>query len=323
MKKQAEGLRDKRIVMDIGRRRFLVLSSTAAAAVPLRSLFAQTPPAPPLTRFADIRRNVGYFSGRGGTIGWLVNKDAVVVIDTQFPDTAAICLDGLKTKSGRGVDVVFNTHHHGDHTAGNGTFKPATKQIVAHARVPELQKQAAAQPPPPNQPPPPPVVSADVTFDKTWSTNAGDEKVIATHYGPGHTGGDSIIRFDQANVVHMGDLFFHERHPFIDRPAGASIQNWIKTLETVAKEQPADVQYIAGHSKQDLPVLLSRTELMKFRDYLDAVLSHAKKGISQGQSKDAITALKELPGFEGYQEAPPRLTLAAALGVAYDELTAK
>lgn len=309
--------------MLIDRRRFIALSSTAAVAVPLRSLFGQTPAAPPATRFADMRRNVGYFSGRGGTIGWLMNKDTVVVVDTQFPDTAAICLDGLKQKSGRGIDLLFNTHHHADHTAGNGTFKPATKRIVAHARVPELQKQAAAQPPPPNQPPPPPPVFADVTFDKTWSADAGDEKITATHYGPGHTGGDSIIRFERANVVHMGDLFFHERHPFIDRPAGASIQNWIKTLETVAKELPADVQYIAGHSKQDLPVVLARADLMKFRDYLDAVLSQARRGIAEGQAKDTITALKALPGFEGYQEAPPRLTLAGSLGVAYDELTTK
>jgi cyclase len=310
--------------MLIDRRRFIVLSSTVAAAGPLRSLFAQQPAAaPPATRFADIRGNVGYFSGRGGTIGYLINKDAVVVVDSQFPDTAAICLEGLKQKSGRGVDVLLNTHHHGDHTSGNGTFKPVSKKIVAHARVPELLKQAAAQPPPPNQPPPPAPVLPDTTFDKTWSEAAGDEKIVATHYGPGHTGGDSVIRFERANVVHMGDLFFHERHPFIDRPAGASIQNWIKTIETVSSQMPADTQYIAGHSKQDLPVVLGRAELMKFRDYLDAVLSHAKKAIGQGQSKDAVTALKALPGFEGYHEVPPRLTLAAVLGVAYDELTAK
>jgi cyclase len=321
--------------MLIDRRRFIVLSSSAAVAAPLRlpldwlgarlnaveaSLFAQSPSTPPATRFADIRGNVGYFSGRGGTIGWLVNKDAVIVVDAQFPDTAAACLEGLKQKAGRGVDVLINTHHHGDHTAGNATFKPETKKIVAHARVPDLQKQAAQQAPAGAQTP---QVYADTTFDTTWSTDAGGEKIGAKHYGPGHTGGDAVIRFERANVVHMGDLFFHERHPFVDRPAGASIVNWVKTLETVSNEMPRDAQYIAGHSKQDLPVVLGRAELLKFRDYLDAVLTHTRRAIAQGQSKEAVTALKALPGFEGYQEAPPRLTLAATLGVAFDELTAK
>jgi len=55
----------------------------------------------------------------------------------------------------------------------------------------------------------------------------GDERVTATHYGPGHTGGDAIIRFEEANVVHMGDLLFNELHPRVDRPGGASIQNWM------------------------------------------------------------------------------------------------
>jgi glyoxylase-like metal-dependent hydrolase (beta-lactamase superfamily II) len=306
--------------MHIDRRRFIILSSAAAAAAPFRNVIAQTPPA---TRFETIRGNVGYFFGKGGTIGWLINKDAVVVVDTQFADTAAICLEGLKQKSSRGIDVLFNTHHHGDHTSGNPTFKPATKKIVAHAKVPDLQKQAAAAPPPAGQPAPPAPVVADTTFDSTWSVDAGDETISARHYGPAHTGGDSIIRFERANVVHMGDLLFVERHPFVDRPAGASIQNWMKTLEKVAAEMPADTQYIAGHSKPDLPVVVSRAEVLKFKDYLNAVLSHAQKGIAAGQTKEAITASKGLAGFEGYQEAPPRLTLAAVLGVAYDELTAR
>ena len=73
----------------------------------------------------------------------------------------------------------------------------------------------------------------------------------------------------------------------------------------------------------DGATVVGRAEVLKFKDYLNAVLSHAQKGISAGQTKEAITASKGLPGFEGYQEAPPRLTLAAVLGVAYDELTTK
>ena len=63
--------------------------------------------------------------------------------------------------------------------------------------------------------------------------------------------------------------------------------------------------------------------MRKQRDYLDAVLSFTRKRIAENQSRDEITKTPALPGFEGYMEAPPRLTLAAVLGVAYDELTAK
>jgi hypothetical protein len=118
-------------------------------------------------------------------------------------------------------------------------------------------------------------------------------------------------------------LLFHERHPFIDRPAGASIQNWIATLETVSKEMERETIYIAGHVKEKLPVTVGHRELMRQRDYLDAALSHARRGLAAGQSREEITALASLKGFEDYQSAPPRLTLASTLGVAYDELTEK
>lgn len=300
--------------MSVTRRQFIVISSAALGAVPVARLGAWGVQAGPATRFETIRRNVGYFTGKGGTIGWLVNPDAVVVVDAQFPDTAKLCLDGLAEKSARGVDLLFNTHHHGDHTAGNAVFRPRTKRIVAHARVPDLQKAAA-------QPGGAAPVTADATFDKTWGEDAGDEHVEARHHGPAHTGGDAVIHFQRANVAHMGDLLFHEMHPFVDRPAGASIQNWITVLETVMKQLPADTVYIAGHAKPGLPVAHDRKALARQRDYFDAVLAHARKGIAAGASKEDIARAESLPGFEGYHAAPPRLTLGFVLGVAYDELT--
>lgn len=304
--------------MQLDRRQFLVASSAALAVSPLARLLAQTQAAPPVTAFTDVRRNVGIFTGRGGTIGWLINKDGVLVVDTQYPDTAQTCVDGLKQKAARGIDVVFNTHHHADHTGGNGVFKAVAKKIVAHARVPELQKMAAAGAPA-NSPPP---VFPDATFDTAWGEQIGDERVTARYNGPGHTGGDAIIHFQKAHVVHMGDLLFHERHPRVDRPAGASIRNWIVILEKTAKEFPADSIFIAGHAKDGMAPAVNRQAVLRFRDYLTAALEFTRKGIAAGQARDAIAAAESLKGFETYQGGGP-LTLKGVLESAYDELTAK
>ncbi len=316
--------------MKIDRRRFIAFSSGALAMSPLARVFgadqaqapapppAQTPAAPAVPKFEDVRRNVGIFTMRGGTIGWLLNKDAVLVVDTQYADTAKTCLDGLKQKtSGRPIDLVINTHHHADHTGGNGVFRAEAMKLIAQARVPDLQRQAAAATP--NSPAP---VVADATFDRSWSGTFGDETVSAHYNGPAHTGGDALVHFERANVVHMGDLLFHERHPRVDRPAGASIQNWMTILETVGKDMPADAVFIAGHAKEGLPVTTDRQAVLRFRNYFDAVLALVRKAIAQGQTKGVIAATAVLPGFESYQSAGT-LTLAGVLGVAYDELTAK
>jgi glyoxylase-like metal-dependent hydrolase (beta-lactamase superfamily II) len=139
------------------RRRFLTTSSLAlaAATVDLSKLFAQAgqaaPPAPQ-TAFTPLRGTVGYFTGQGGTIGYHVSKDGVVVVDAQMPATAKICLDGIKERDGgRVIDILVNTHHHGDHTGGNPVFKSSVKKILAHANVPELQRAAAARQAPPDR----------------------------------------------------------------------------------------------------------------------------------------------------------------------------
>jgi len=305
------------VTIRIDRRRFMALSSGVVLSAPLARVLAQaTPPAP---AFADVRRNVGVFTGRGGTIGWLINKDAAVVVDTQYADSAKICLEGLNGKSGgRTIDLVFNTHHHADHTGGNGVFKAAAKKLVAQANVPGLQRQVAAASP--NAPAP---VVADATFDKTWSEKVGDETIAAAYNGPGHTGGDAILHFERAHVLHMGDLLFHEIHPRVDRAFGASVQNWLKILEKVIKDMPADTIFIAGHARAGEPATVPRAAVIKFRDYFDAVLTLVKKGIAAGQSKETITATPSLTGFENYQPLTATINLGAVLGVTYDELTAK
>ena len=301
----------------LNRREFVALSSGALAAGLTSRLGATSlQPAPLTPAFALVRRNVNTFTARGGTIGWLSNKDALIVIDTQYPDSARLCLEGLKTRAPRSVDLVFNTHHHIDHTGGNGVFRPVAGRIIAQARVPDLQKMAAAQTP--GEAP----VLPDTTFENTWTEHAGDETIGGRYYGPGHTGGDAIYHFERANVVHMGDLLWLQFHPRVDRPAGASIQNWLTTLDTIAREMPHDTIYIAGHAKQGAPVTGSVSEVTGFRDYFDAVLTAARKGIADGKSKDEITAVS-LPQFASYQSAGSALSLAAVLGVAYDELTAR
>jgi len=103
------------MAMSVNRRRFVQLSALAATASTLRvaTSAAQQPAAPPAPAvFTPLRRNVGIFNQRGGTIGWLVSAHGLLVVDTQFADTAPNLLAGLKERSPRQIDVLINRHHH-------------------------------------------------------------------------------------------------------------------------------------------------------------------------------------------------------------------
>jgi len=327
--------------MSYSRRDFLRMSSflALATALPTRSLLSKSRVLTP-ENFTEIRRNVGYFTGRGGTIGWMVNREGAVAVDSQFPDSASDCLRGLeqliagqvsgmdaspRTQPEQSaqitdlmVDVLFNTHHHGDHTGGNGTFRPQTERIVAHSNVPDLQRRQAQMRGGEDE-----NTYADTTFDESWSVAIGDETINARHYGPAHTGGDSAIHFEQANVVHMGDLVFNGVYPFIDQGGGANITNWITLLETVAQNHEADTRYIFGHGNPARGITGNREDVLAKRDYLAALMDHVLISLQAGMSLEETRSITSLPGFEDFVSFGPRLSLAANLEAAWNELSAQ
>jgi cyclase len=303
----------------MNRREFLVSSSAGLAGASLVRLpaWAQQPAAPPTTTFNDIRRNVGYFTGQGGTIGYLINGEGAIAVDSQFPATAGPCVEGLKQKAPKGIALLINTHHHGDHTSGNPVFQPAVKHIVCQEKCLEWHKKTAAA-----AANPAPQAYADASFGESWSSTLGDEKVWAYHNGPAHTSGDAIVVFEKANVVHMGDLMFNRLHPRLDLGAGGSARNWIKVLDKVARGH-RDAAFIFGHAKAGMPVTGSVKELEYFKDYLSRVVDIVQKAVKAKQSKEELAKTTEIPGFPDHASSGQVLTLAGILGSVYDEITAR
>ena len=194
--------------MNLSRRAFISVSAATPVALALGKGSAlrawQQAPAPINGIFTPIRKDVGYFTGRGGTIGYLINKDGVLVVDSQSVDAAKICIAGLQERSkNRGVDVLVNTHHHGDHTGGNPAFKGLAKHIVAQQHAVELQKQvyeaAVKNAADKGSAAPAEIVVADKTFTDTWSEKIGKEKITAKTYTPAHTSGCLLYTSDAAD----------------------------------------------------------------------------------------------------------------------------
>ena len=312
------------------RRDFLAASAAAALGVaagrPLAAFARQGAQAQPV--FTPIRRNVGTFTMRGGTVGWLVNARGVAVVDTQFPAEARALLAGLQERSrSRPIDVLLNTHHHGDHTGGNAVFRGIAQRVVAHGmadqhmrRAPGAQWQQGQQGQQP-QGDAPEQLYPDTTFTHTWSAEVGDERIVVRHHGRGHTSGDAVITFERANVVHMGDLMFHRRHPVVDRAAGASMRNWARLLEQVTLAHARDTIYIFGHANTGLPVTGNAADVLAFREYLGAVLAFVEEHVAAGRTREEILAMREpLQGFEQWG-AFGQPGGRDPLSVAYEEVT--
>jgi glyoxylase-like metal-dependent hydrolase (beta-lactamase superfamily II) len=299
------------------RRRFLTTTGMLAGAG-LAATVLPLPTAafsPSTGLFTPIRRGTGRFESRGGTIGWLVNDDAVVAVDSQFPESATECRDGLNERSGRTIDLLINSHHHGDHTAGNGVLGADADHIVAHDNVPMLQRMQAEQRGTLDD-----QTYADVTFAETWSQDVGDETIKLYHFGPAHTGGDAIIHFEKADVVHMGDLVFNYRHAYIDLGAGADTANWMTVLERAYDLFSDNTVFVFGHGNPANGVLGRREDVLVMRDYLGALRDAATAGIDAGHSAEE-TAAKGLEGFDGHIVGGNTNGIAGNIATVYEEMT--
>lgn len=157
----------------------------------------------------------------------------------------------------------------------------------------------------------------DTTFNDNWKLKIGSEQLTAYYFGEGHTNGDSIIHFENANVVHLGDLLFNKRYPFIDRSAGASIKHWIIVLDQVQKTFDNETIYIFGHAFDPKEVTGSIKEINSFRSYFEKLLTFVGNEIKSGKGKDEIIKSTTIPGVVDMNGD----SLNHSLQMAYEELT--
>jgi cyclase len=261
-----------------------------------------------------LRNNVGIFTERGGTIAFLLAKDGIVVVDSQFPDQSKHLIDELKKKTDTAFSLLINTHHHGDHSAGNISFKGIVGHVLAHENSLKNQMASAIANKSEDK-----QLYPDQTYNYTWCQKVGKEKICLDYFGAGHTNGDSFVHFEHANIVHCGDLVFNRRHPYVDRGAGANIKSWMEVIDQALNKFDNETIYVFGHAATGYEVTGKTDDLNKFRDYLGNVLKFVEGEIKAGKTKEEILKATIIPGGEEWKTDGIQRPLQAA----WEELTVK
>ncbi len=293
------------------RRSFIRNTGLTVGAISLSSknifgaLFQQSP-----FKIKMLRGDIGIFTERGGTIGFYQSKDGYVVVDSQFPDSSQHLIDELRKNEEMPFKLLINTHHHGDHTGGNISFKGKVEHVVGHENCLANYKRVTEAKTADKQ------LYQDITFGNSWKQKVGKEKIKAHYFGAAHTNGDAIIHFEHANIAHMGDLLFNQIHPFIDRSSGASIKSWISVLQKTRSQFDNETIFIFGHAADTEKVTGNQQDIIAFEDYLQKLLAFVEGEIKSGKTKEEIIKNKEIPGVSWKATGAERSILAA-----YEELT--
>jgi cyclase len=221
-----------------------------------------------------VAGNIYMLEGAGGNIGVSVGPDGILLVDDQYAPLAEKIRNAFGELGDGPLKFLVNTHFHGDHTGGNVVF--GTKaNIIAHANVRKrLQIES-----------PPQAALPVVTFRDSLSIHFNDEEVVVRHFPNSHTDGDSVVFFTGSNVVHMGDLFFSGRFPYVDLDGGGDVEGLIKHVEELLTELPSDVKLIPGHGP-----LSDIDDLKTYHQTLVETTDLIRDQMGAGKSLDEIKA---------------------------------
>ncbi len=263
---------------------FVVLTAALVAA----TAYAQRDLSQVEIKTTKVAEGVFMMEGAGGNLGVCAGPDGVFLIDDQFAPLTDKIKAAIAKVSDRPIRFLLNTHWHGDHTGGNENFGKAGVLIVAHDNVrtrlsteqfSRIQNRTIA-----------PLAKEGlpvVTFSDTVTFHMNGHTVVAFHVPPAHTDGDAIIKFTEANVVHMGDCFFNGTYPVIDLGAGGSLAGMIAAGDRVLAMVNAQTRIIPGHGP-----LGDKVSLQAFRNMLVQVREKVLPLVKQGKTADEIVAAK-------------------------------
>ena len=224
----------------------------------------------------ELAKHLYMIKGAGGNIAAVVGPEGALVVDSQYEHMAPQIKAELESKqAGVQIKTLVNTHFHGDHVNGNAALASGA-QIVAHTNVLTRLKADSKFP----------VAGLPTeTFigEKALSLNGVNLKLVTMPVS--HTDGDLVVWFKEANVLHMGDLFFADRFPFIDLKSGGSVAGYISNVKLLLSQIDDKTRLVPGHGD-----LMDKAGLQRFLTMMEQTLAEVNALKAQGKTEDQIVA---------------------------------
>lgn len=253
----------------------------------------------------DVSGNVQYLRGEGGNIGLLTGDDGVIMIDDQYAPLTDKIVAAIRTVSDGAIRFVINTHMHPDHTGGNENFGKMGAVIVGHDNVRSQMEALDYTEMPPF-----------VTFSEDLTFNMNGEAVHVFKIMDAHTNGDSYIKFENANVIHTGDVFRTTGYPYIDQRGGGSFLGTIRAHDLLIDLSDVDTKILPGHGEVSGVDVVRET-----RDMLLTIRDRVQKAINDGMTLEQVQAAGLTADFDPTYNTSSFATPARLLEAAYAELS--
>ena len=250
----------------------------------------------------------GHEDAAGGRIGVLAGPDGIFMVDAQYAQITGKVVAAIRKISSEPIRFLVNTHVHPDHTAGDANFVKMGALLFAREELREEMlhppaRPGAAKQAPAGDPARLPVVTYGMGDPVKLRLNG--EVIDLIPVRAAHTGGDTMIRFENADAIMIGDFYRNYGYPFIDTNNGGTLKGALEALDETMKLAGPNTRLIPGHG-----TIIHRTDMVPYRDMIVDVQSKVQQMIDEGKSEREVLAAKVTAPYDA--KVPGGLSAAGA-----------
>jgi cyclase len=255
----------------------------------------------------------------GGRVAVLFGSDGVLMVDTEDPQLAAKTLDTIRTFSSAPVKIVVNSHIHPDHTGGNAFFAKQGAVIFSQENLRDEMLSPPGQGNAGRVPDPAGVPTSTYRYGSPGAPavtiHMNGETVDFIPMMPSHTAGDTIVRFNKANVIYIEDFYRNFGYPFADQANGGSIKGMIEAVDLIQKLAGPETTLVPGHG-----TLVRRKDLLGYRAMLVDILGKVQKLRDEGKSLDEVLAANLTAPYDATTLGDTKQSKDRFIAEVYDEV---
>ncbi len=224
--------------------------------------------------------------GAGGRIGILTGPDGIFMVDSQYIQVTDKVLAAIRKISSQPIRYLTNTHLHVDHSGGNGNIVKQGAILLAREELRKDMARAANMDP---------ARLPNITYGMgdPIKFRMNGEVVDLIPIRAAHTGGDTIIRFENADIVMIGDFYRNYGYPYIDINNGGSLQGALEALDYLVKMAGPNTKLIPGHG-----TIIKREDIVPYRNMIMDVRSKVEQLVKQGKTEQEVLAAKPTSAYD-------------------------